>query len=1173
VIPLPGEHGPRGFFHGLVQRPIALLVLFVTLIVVSLIAYQRIPLQLFPSGFTEPGLFIWIPNPGSSAQENEELVARVVEEQLRTLSGIEEMRSWSERDVVRIRLNFSGSADMDLAKAEVRDRVERAWPTLPETCETAGIWSESSDTLPITFFGIKLEGDPERRDLLMDRVIVPRLEAVSGIGKVDVWGVQEDSIRILLDEDKVAATGLDLGTVIRRLAQDNFARPLGEIDDGGRELILRSDMRFRTPEEIAEFPLDGGLCIKDIGRVARVKEVQNQVSRIDGGYAYFGMATKDSQSNVVETTDRFRAAMEELEKDPALGGQVAFLPFFMQGDMIKTSLAQLQKTAIEGGVLSVVVLLVFLRRLRLTICVALSIPVSALMAIAWEYFGGGSFNVITMTGITLAIGMLVDNAVVVVENILRLLRAGASADEAAAEGTAEIALAVTLATITTVIVFLPLIFLTDQAAVRLLMKSLVIPYSIALFASLLLALVFTPVIVTRLSGRRSREQNRLTAAFDPLLRLPLRGVKLLVAGLRWSWFQALRGCAGVNRLLLLALTPLRWPLALLASGGAAYLAWSSMRGLAGGAPLTPFGVESGSAAVLLAGPIAVALATLAVGFFVLPRWRARERRPVARPRSFLPAGDSLVDMVIELNQRLLAWTMHHRLAACGLTLLLFLTIAIPFGGMMETALGQESSGDELRFRVGLDGHFTLAEAEQELRVYEDFLTSRKPEYHFDHWSHRFDEDGGRFGLYFDEMQDGKTIDALEKRLKKELPRVAGHRLRFYDENDSDSNTQSMASFTLLGPDSRELERLGAQAVKLLERVPGLSEVSSPLEEAPDQIEVQVDRDLAQELGVDTQTVESSIAYALGGFPLPRFQEEGREIPLRIEFDDTETAGLPTLNDLAVFGAQGGVPLSSIGSLSFAKGSRSIFRRDGKTSFTLEGKVEDPLQVLAVTSAGQRALAELDLPRGYSIDTSDSLLQQRDEDMSALWKAFGLGLLLVFLVMSMFFESLLLPFTVIFTVPFAILGSFWALFLTGTPMDPVGVIGMIILAGVVVNHCIVLIDRIRTLRPAFPDRLQAVLEGSRQRVRPVLMTALTTVVGLLPMITAAPPRDGIDYRSLAVIVAGGLTSATFFTLWVVPLAYTLLDDLWICLVVRSTWWLRRPGSHTVESGAEFEPQAN
>jgi len=1160
-----------GFFHGMVRRPVALLVLFVTLIVVSLIAYQRVPIQLMPSGFAEPGLFIWIPNPGSSAQENEELVARVVEEQLRTLSGIEEMRSWSERDVVRLRINFSGSADMDLAKAEVRDRVERAWPSLPETCETAGIWSESSDSLPIAFFGIKLAGDPERHDHLMEHVVTPRLEAVPGIGNVEVWGVQEDSVRILLDEDKVAAAGLDLGSVIRRLAGDNFALPLGEIDDGGRELILRSDMRFKTPEEIAEFPLERGLRIKDLGRVARVKEVRNQISRIDGGYAYFGMATKDAQSNVVEVSDRFGATMKELENDPALGGQVAFLPFFLQGEMIKSALAQLERTAIEGGLLAVVVLLIFLRRLRLTVCVALSIPVSGLMAIAWEYFAGNSFNVFTMTGITLSVGMLVDNAVVVVENILRLRKKGLGEAEAAAEGTAEIALAVTLATLTTVIVFMPLIFLTEHAAVRLIMKSLVIPYSIALFASLLLALVFTPVIVPALSRARSQRQSRLTAFLDPVLRASLHGVKLAVASLRWCWFQGLRALALANRGLISALTPLRWPLAALAPAAAVLFVLPRLYQASGEGPLAAFGVETGSAVSGMVTRGLAALVVAAIALFLLPRWRALGRRSVARPSSFLPAGESVVDMVIELNQRLLAWTMHHRLLACFLTVLAFLSILIPFAGMREGAMGEDSSSDELRFRVALQGDFTMEEAEQELRVYEEHLTAKKPEYGFEHWSLRFDEDGGRFGLHFEHQVLRKDFDALEKRLKQELPRVPGHRVRFYDENDSDSQTQSVASFTLTGPDSRELEQLGAKAVLLLEKVPGLSEVSSPLEEAPDQIEVKVDRDLAQELGVDTRAVESSIAYALGGFPLPRFQEEGREIPLRIEFDETETAGLPTLTDLAVFGPRGDVPLSTIGSMSFGKGSRSIFRRDGKTSFTLEAKVDDPLQVLAVTAAGLRALGELDLPRGYSVDTSDSLIQQRDEDMGALFKALLLGLVLVFLVMAMFFESLLLPFTVIFTVPFAVLGSYWALFLTGTPMDPVGVIGMIILSGVVINHCIVLIDRIRSLRPEFPDRLHAVLEGSRQRVRPVLMTALTTIVGLLPMILAAPPRDGLDYRGLAVIVAGGLTSATFFTLWVVPLAYTLFDDLWSVLVERSAWWLRRPAKRATET--ELSPQAN
>jgi HAE1 family hydrophobic/amphiphilic exporter-1 len=1150
--------GAPGFYGTLVRRPVGTLVVFLTLIVVSWIAYVRIPIQLLPSGYSEPRLWMWVANPGASAQENEELVARVVEEQLRTLPGIEQLLSWSERDVVRMRLSFAGSADMNLAKAEVRDRLERARANLPATAENPEVWSESSDTLPITFFGLTLRGDPDRRDHLMEKVVVPRLEAVQGIGKVSVWGVLEDSVRILLDEDKVTAAGVDLGDIIRRLARDNFALPMGALEDGGRELIVRSDMRFRTPEEIAEFPVVGGLRIKDLGRVARVKAVQDELSRIDGAYAYFGMATKDSQSNVVATSENFRAALEELKRDPNLAGEFSVMLFFLQGDMIRSALAQLKDTALQGGVLAVVVLLVFLRRWRLTLCVALSIPVSALLAIAWEYFTGGTFNVLTMTGITLATGMLVDNAVVVVENIARLHRAGLAPREAAAEGTREIALAVTLATLTTVVVFLPLIFMTDHAVLRILFASMGLPLSISLLASLLLAIVFTPVVVARMMGERKRTAAGVARLAARVGILPVRAVAGLVAALRWSAHLGLRALHRANRAALLVLAPLRWPLAAASLAGAGLVLARALRERPASAVLEPFGIAAPTPAGIAFGAALPALFVLAMAAFALGRWR-RPSRPPARPAAFLPAGDSLVDMTIELNHRLLAWTLGHRLAATGATLLVLGSIAVPLSMMEVTAFGEDSSGDQIDFRVGLEGSFTLAEAEDELRVYEEFLESKRADYGFAHWSNRFDEDSGHFGLHFEQQKTGAEFEVLEKRLKDEIPRVSGHRLRFYGENQSDGRTTSVARFTLLGPDSEVLERLGVRAASLLERVPGLSQVSTPLESAPDQIEVAIDRDAAHELGVTSATVENTISYVLGGFPLPRFQEEGREVPLRIEFDEAEVAGLPTLADLSVFGEQGAVPLSSLAGLSFSKGARSIFRRNGKTSFTLEAKVDDPLQVLTVTEAGLRALEELDLPRGYSIDRSDSALRQQQEEFGELRKAFALSVVLVFLLMGILFESVMLPFSVLFTIPFAVLGSLWTLFLTGTAMDSMGWIGLIILAGVVVNNGIVLIDRIHALRPSVPDRTEAVLEGARQRVRPVLMTALTTIVGLLPMIMAEPPRDGFDYRALAAIVAGGLGASTVFTLWVVPLAYTVIDDFSTVMRARFLWWFRRPGA--------------
>ena len=312
-----GASFEAGVFGGLVRRPVAMLVTFATLLVVGAIAYVSIPIQLFPSDFTEPSLYILVPTPDGDPKENEEKVARVIEEQLRTLSGIERFESWSDDNRVDLDVYFDSELDMDLAKAEVRDRIERARPLLPDYVDRIWVWSEDGSSIPIAFFGILHPGDSSRTDFLMDEVVVPRLEAVQGVSKIDVWGVLQDSVRILLDEDKVIAQRLDLGALIRRLMTDNFAEPLGEIDDGGRELILRSDMRFGSIEEIENYPLGNGLRIKDVGEVRRAKSVRDMLSRIDGSYSYFGVAMKDSESNVVDTCRALNEAVDELARTRA----------------------------------------------------------------------------------------------------------------------------------------------------------------------------------------------------------------------------------------------------------------------------------------------------------------------------------------------------------------------------------------------------------------------------------------------------------------------------------------------------------------------------------------------------------------------------------------------------------------------------------------------------------------------------------------------------------------------------------------------------------------------------------------------------------------------------------------------------------------------------------------
>jgi multidrug efflux pump subunit AcrB len=1146
-------------FRSVVARPIALGVVIVTFVVVGLISYARIPLQMMPDGFSEPGLQIWASNPGASAQENEEKLTRPLEEQLRTLAGVQEIRSGSNEDDVWISVEFDASVDMDLAKAEVRDRVERARPLLPTSVRDIGIWSWSNAELPVMFFSVLHPGDSAETDFLLEEVVQRKLEAVDGVSRVELWGVLDDSLRILLDEDRVRAAGLDLGALIARLSQDNFALPMGEVTDGSQRLMLRSDMRFTEPEQIESYPVGNGLRLGDLARVAKVKSVRDRLFKIDGSHAYFGEIQKDTQANVVATSQRLRAAFRELERDPRLAGRFSFLPLFDQGIFIENSLAALESTAIVGGLLSILVLYLFLWRARLTLVVAFSIPLSILFALTWIYLGGGTFNVLTMTGITLATGMLVDNAVVVVENISRKRQEGYDPRTAAAEGAREVALAVALSTLTTVVVFAPLIFMTENPVMRIIFGAIGVPLCVSLLFSLVAALLVLPAMAARLMLGRPRAMQWLGARLAPLGVGLTRAVAALVGGLGWLGGVSLAGLGRLARGAVRLLTPIRFPLIALAVGLAVWRAKLALPTIELGERARELGLPSTppkSALVVLAGSLALIAFVMLVK---LPRWRSSPP-PSARPtRVVRPAGRSLMELLVSGNSALLGWTLANRGKAAALFSAIFASVAVPMNLMTITSFGQDENTSRLDVQVRLESNFTLLEAEQEMAYYECFFGERKQDWGFDHTGVRFDELGGRASLYWDEPCPREKYDQVVKALREGLRPPPGHKIFLYDADNRQvaERSKTLVSFELTGPDSDELERWGLLARAGLEKIEGLSGVTTPLENAPGQVRVRFDSDKAQSLGVTPENAFQSIAWALRGWQLPRFQEPGREIPLLIEYDDEQVAGLDTLRDLQIFTENSPVPLASVADLNFASGAKSIYRRNGQVTFTLTAKVEDAARQRELSQAGYAALRQLDLPRGISLGQTDLVSQRQDQELREIKSAFLLSLVLVFLLMGVLFESFVLPVSVLFTIPLAISGALWTLFLTGTNMDSVGWIGMIILAGVVVNNGIVLIDRIHGLRAQEGlERDRAVILGTAQRVRAVLMTALTTILGLIPMAMTEPPADAIDYRALATCVAGGLAVSTVFTLWAVPLAYTLIDDfaVWFGGLVR---WSLRP----------------
>lgn len=1140
----PGGSTRGGLSAALVDRPVGLLVAFVTLIVIGVLAYVRIPLQLLPDGISGTRLTVWVNHPGSSAAENEENVARPLEEQFRTLPDLKEFSSSSGEGSVQLRVVFNGSGDMDLAKAEVRDRIERARPDLPDTVDRIFVWASDSGQPPIMFFSLLVEERTADLDFLVENVVQRRLEAVEGVSRVQLWGMLDDSIRILLDEDKVRATRLDIGALIRRLNGDNFAQPMGEVTDGGRRFLLRSDMRFEDLAEVEDYPIGNGLRIGDVASVERVKTVRDSLTRINGRIAYYGMIQKESTANVVEVSDGIHEVIKGLEDDPQLDGKVGMAVFFDQARFIESSLAQLESTAVWGGGLAVLILFMFLRRVRMTLCVALSIPTSALLAIAYEHFTGGSFNVLTMTGLTLGIGMLVDNSVVVIENIARLRGRGSDGRTAAVLGVRDVGLAIALATLTSVVVFLPLMFMGDNATMRVMLTALGVPLCASLLFSLLVALVFLPVISARILGERPRPLQGPAALLGRLTALPVRLLAWLVAGLRAAGWGLAWGLHRALRLGLALAAPARYllaaglvALAVLASGDGGQLERTADGLEALGAPRSWAGRSTTTTTWTLVG-LAVLLLVLGAR-----AWRSRLRAPLARPSSFVPAGASILAWIQRGNRGLLDWTLRNRLVATGLSLLVLTSIVVPMGKMTMTAFGQDEDTSELPIRVRMERNFTLQETSDEMERYEALLEDYREEFGFEHVVSRFGSGGGEIELRWTERQGPEELGRRRDQLRRELPRIPGHRLYFSREQQSDVASRQYVHFQLRGPQADALERYGLQAVEVLAKVPGLLDVSTDLEDAPEQVRLTLDREMASTYGVTSQVALRNVSWALRGAALPRFQEDGREVPFFIEYDSEEVAGLDTLRELEVFTNDGVVPLSAFAQLEFQRGRKNIYRRNGQTTFNIQARVADPNRQGELVKAGYAALEELDLPRGFTLGREDSVLTRQAEELAEMQSALGLSVVLVFLLMGILFESVLLPFSVLSTIPFAVLGALWTLYLTGTTMDSVGWIGVIILVGVVVNNGIVLIDKIHRLRTQDGvERSEAVLEGASARVRPILMTAVTTIFGLLPMALGSAPPQGIDYRALATCVAGGLAASTFFTLWVVPLAYTQLDDL-------------------------------
>ena len=1022
------------------DRRITVLVLLASALVVGVVATLGIPIELLPRGFSASHLAVNVPWQDAPAREVLDKIVLPLEEELSTVKGLDRISSFSTTGFGRVFLAFKQGTDMDIAYREVRDRVERARLLMPEDADRVFIRKEDASGIPVAMIGLAIDDDlAESYDLVQNSIVLP-ISRIDGIASVDVQGLEEKEILIELDRQRTEAAGLSIYRIAQELQGDNFSLASGTVYSGGKKLMLRSVARYRSLEDVENRKIAESVRVADIASVSYEEPDKKYRVRVNSRPAVALQVLKEGEANTLEVSQQVLDLVEELQEDPRLAG-IEMGVFFDQGSVILESLDTLLDSGRIGGLFAIAVLFFFLRRFRMTLIITLAIPLSILIALTIMYFAGESLNVLTLLGLMICVGLLVDNSVVVAENIYRLHKEGFSRREACVRGAGEIALAITMATLTTVIVFLPVSLVEGQAQFFLL--RLAIPVSVSLLASLFVALVFIPLSV--------------------YLTLPATGDEKT----RWR------------------------------------------------------------------------------------RWHLRMNDLLRR------VYDATFERVNHGYEQLLAFFLRRRFdLILGLTLVVAGTVWA--ADYAELKLVDQDENERPGFSIGVDlpRTYTFEETEQYFLQVEEVLEEHQEELDLQGYFFFHRSTGGRVeGWFNNPPQTDLTPRQVTERALELLPRPPG--VEFSTGTDDEAGEEKRAEHTILlnGEDPDQLERVTEELEDVFAAVDGVLGIKkqSGEERQPNELALVIDRDRAQRQQVNPQVVAGVVGYALRGQSLPKFYQDGREIQVRVRFEEEDRESLAELSDFAVpTGSGESVALSSLTDVRYTSAAQSIRRRDKRIASAITLQLEEGRE--DETRRRLRALAaRMDLPEGITFGRGTVSTGPSDEQEAMAFAA-TLSVVFIYLLMGFLFESFMLPLSIVFTIPLAGIGVVWAHLITGRNVDFLGMVGLVLLIGVVVNNGIVLIDYVNRLRRGGMERFEAVLRASHRRFRPIMMTALTTICGLIPLTISPTSPIGLSYKSFGYTLIGGLTTATLLTLLVVPVLYTLFEDArdWLLATVRRAW---------------------
>lgn len=1004
-----------------VKRPLTIIMVFLVVLMFGGIGYSKMPANLMPD-IDVPVALVMTQWSGAGPEDIDDQISEPIEKSLSSISNVKTTVSKSSEGVSMVVAQFEYGTDVDEKLNDIRSKIDTVKMTLPDDVDTPSILKMDMNAQAIAQIVVSGEGSSDDIMKYAEDTVQVKLESIDGITSADINGGDKTQINVIANPTILSSYGVSLDTIKGLLSATNKSYPYGSITQGDDKIVIRSVDKVEALEDIKaiQIPMSNGetvsldkICTVEFGTVDK-----QSIYRYNGQESLVMDVQKQQDANTVQVMKNVNSKISELNNE---NSQFNLKIVNDTSEYINSSINDVMKNLILSAVIAFFVILLFLKSGRASFVVAVSIPTSIIGAIALLYFTGETLNMVTLSSLVIAVGMVVDNATVVIENIFKYRKdPNLSLEEAAIQGTNTVSTAVMASTLTTVAIFLPILF--TEGFTKIMFGSLAKTLIFALTLSLIVALTLVPSIFAKLSGGKNgaKMEEKPSPIFDKI-------------------------SEGYKNIIVLALK--HKAVVILISVG------------------------------MFIGAIVLG-ATGAIGM------------------DFMSSGDEgMVSISIKLPEGLDLEPSDYYVSMAEEKV-----SDIP---EIETMITQIGSGSAMG-SGGSTASISL-----------DLVSSKERK---------------------------RTTDEIEQDVVERLKVIPDCEINVSQTSSMSMGGSGDAQVDIKGPDLDVLEEIVNQAKANVEKVSGFRNIETSLADSNKEAQFKIDKRKASLLGINTSSIASTLRTAISGSDATTVTIDDYDYDVNLKFKDSSINSIDDIGQIKVTSASGQqVPLNAFAEIKMADGLKSISRTDGDYSVSITAKA-DNMDTSTASRLLTQAVNEIDMPRDYSIDVGGSA-EMMNESMSSLVMAMVIALILVYMVMVAQFESFSKPFIIMFSIPFAFVGVVIALVISRISLNVVGMLGAILLVGIVVNNGIVLIDYIGQLREA---KVQGTLEdivakGCAARLRPVLMTTMTTVVGMIPSALAFG-EGGDMMQPLAVVIIGGLSVSTLVTLVLIPTVYLIFDKI-------------------------------